>query len=52
MHSYVVLFINQYNKTKQNKMMDAEEFECYLINTLDNEDLTDKEKIILIRQYI
>lgn len=33
-------------------MMDAEEFECYLINILDNEDLTDKEKIILIRQYI
>ena len=33
-------------------MMDAEEFECYLINILDNEDLTDIEKIILIRQYI
>jgi hypothetical protein len=32
--------------------MNTEEFECYLINILDSEDLTDKEKIMLIRQHI
>jgi hypothetical protein len=32
--------------------MDTEEFECYLINILDSEELTDAEKIKLIRQYI
>lgn len=32
--------------------MSTEEFECYLINILDNEELTDTEKIKLIRKYI
>ena len=32
--------------------MDNEEFECYLINILDSNDLTDSEKIKLIREYI
>ena len=32
--------------------MDNEEFECYIINILDSEELTDTEKIKLIRQYI
>ena len=32
--------------------MDNEEFECYIINILDSEELTDAEKISLIRQYI
>ena len=32
--------------------MDNEEFECYMINILDSEELTDAEKISLIRQYI
>jgi len=32
--------------------MDNEEFECYIINILDSEELTDTEKISLIRQYI
>jgi len=32
--------------------MNTEEFECYLINILDNEELTDAEKIKLIRIYI
>lgn len=32
--------------------MDNEEFECYIINILDSEELTDIEKIKLIRQYI
>ena len=32
--------------------MTNEEFECYLINVLDSEDLTDTEKIKLIRVYI
>ena len=32
--------------------MSTEEFECYLINILDSEELTDAEKIKLIRQYI
>ena len=32
--------------------METEEFECYLINILDNEELTDTEKIELIRKYI
>ena len=32
--------------------MDTEEFECYLINILDSEELTDAEKIKLIRKYI
>jgi hypothetical protein len=30
----------------------VEDFECYLINILDNEQLTDTEKIKLIRKYI
>ena len=29
-----------------------ENFECYLINILDNQELTDKEKIKLIREKI
>tara|TARA_R100000655_G_scaffold2195_2_gene9067 strand:+ start:767 stop:934 length:168 start_codon:yes stop_codon:yes gene_type:complete len=29
-----------------------ENFECYLINILDNEELTNKEKIKLIREKI
>ena len=32
--------------------METEEFECYLINILDNEELTDTEKIKLIREHI
>jgi hypothetical protein len=32
--------------------MSNEEFECYLINILDSEELTDTEKIKLIRKYI
>ena len=32
--------------------MDNEEFECYIINILDSKELTDAEKISLIRQYI
>ena len=32
--------------------METEEFECYMINILDSEELTDAEKIKLIRQYI
>ncbi len=32
--------------------MNTEEFECYVINILDSEELTDAEKIKLIRQYI
>ena len=32
--------------------MDNEEFECNIINILDSEELTDAEKISLIRQYI
>ena len=32
--------------------MKTEEFECYLINILDNEQLTDTEKIKLIREHI
>ena len=32
--------------------MDNEEFECYLINILDSNELTDNEKIKLIREYI
>ena len=32
--------------------METEEFECYLINILDNEELTDTEKIKLIRKHI
>lgn len=32
--------------------MNYEEFECYLINVLDSEELTDAEKISLIRKYI
>lgn len=32
--------------------MNTEEFECYLINILDSEELTDAEKIKLIRKYI
>ena len=32
--------------------MDNEEFECYIINILDSEELTDAEKISLIRKYI
>lgn len=39
---------NKINKLK----METEEFECYLINILDNEELTDTEKIELIRKYI
>lgn len=34
------------------KLMETEEFECYLINILDNEQLTDTEKIKLIREHI
>jgi hypothetical protein len=32
--------------------MNTEEFECYLINILDSEELTDEQKIKLIRKYI
>lgn len=32
--------------------MCSEEFECYLINILDSEELTDKEKVELIRKHI
>ena len=32
--------------------MNTENFECYLINILDSEELTDYEKIVLIRKYI
>lgn len=32
--------------------MNTDEFECYIINILDNTELTYKEKITLIRQYI
>tara|TARA_R100000231_G_scaffold73798_1_gene57797 strand:+ start:179 stop:430 length:252 start_codon:yes stop_codon:yes gene_type:complete len=39
-------------KTKKQIIMTTEEFECYLINILDSEKLTDAEKIKLIRQYI
>ena len=37
---------------KKRKIMDNEEFECYIINILDSEELIDTEKIKLIRQYI
>jgi hypothetical protein len=30
--------------------MNTEEFECYLINILDSEELTDKEKVELIKK--
>ena len=30
--------------------MNTEEFECYLINILDSDELTDKEKVELIKQ--
>jgi len=32
--------------------MDKEEFECYLINILASDELTDKEKVELIRQQL
>ena len=32
--------------------MNTEEFECYLINILDSDELTDKEKVELIKQQI
>lgn len=33
-------------------LLDNEDFECWLINVLDSEDLTDTEKIKLIRTRI
>ncbi len=30
--------------------MNSEEFECYLINILDSDELTDSEKVQLIKQ--
>lgn len=30
--------------------MNSEEFECYLINILDSDELTDTEKVQLIKQ--
>lgn len=33
-------------------ILDNEEFQCYMINILDSEELTDTEKIKLIRKYI
>jgi len=35
-----------------NILLDNEDFECWLINVLDNEDLTDTEKIKLIRTKV
>jgi len=32
--------------------MNTEEFECYLINILDSEELTNEEKLTLIREHI
>jgi hypothetical protein len=32
--------------------MNTENFECYLINILDSDELTNDEKINLIRKYI
>jgi hypothetical protein len=32
--------------------MDTETFECYVINILDSDKLTDSEKLMLIRKYI
>ena len=32
--------------------MNTKQFECYLINILDNDNLTDTEKITLIREHI
>ena len=40
------------NNTKKLEIMSNEEFECYLINILDSNELTDTEKIKLIRKYI
>ena len=30
--------------------MNTEEFECYVINTLDSDELTDAEKVQLIKE--
>ena len=30
--------------------MDTEEFECYIINILDSDELTDTEKVQLIKE--
>ena len=35
-----------------NKPQEHEDFECWLINILDSEDLTDTEKIKVIRTKI
>jgi hypothetical protein len=39
-------------KRLRKSLLDNEDFECWLINVLDSEDLTDTEKIKLIRTRI
>lgn len=39
-------------KRLRKSLLNSEDFECWLINVLDSEDLTDTEKIKLIRTKI
>ena len=43
-HQVIASFLNQI------KMINTEEFECYLINILDSDELTDTEKVQLIKE--